>query len=102
MLNNVLEATENLDVTILYYTTINPFDHEILLSNFNEKIILVEPYYEGGLNYKINKTLKGFKYELINIGVPHKFLTNYGTKLEHDINLSLNADGIKKTIEECL
>ena len=51
---------------------------------------------------KINKTLKGFKYELINIGVPHKFLTNYGTKLEHDINLSLNADGIKKTIEECL
>ena len=55
MLNNVLEATENLDVTILYYTTINPFDHEILLSNFNEKIILVEPYYEGGLNYKINK-----------------------------------------------
>ena len=102
MLNNVLEATENLDVTILYYTTINPFDHEILLSNFNEKIILVEPYYEGGLNYKINKTLKGFKYELINIGVPHKFLTNYGTKLEHDINLSLNTDGIKKTIEECL
>jgi len=102
LLNNVLEATENLDVTILYYTTINPFDSEILLSNFNEKIILVEPYYEGGLNYKINKTLKGFKYELINIGVPHKFLTNYGTKLEHDINLSLNADGIKKTIEECL
>lgn len=102
MLNNVLEATKDLDVTILYYTSINPFDCELLLNNFNEKIILVEPYYEGGLNYKINKTLKGFKYELVNIGVPHKFLTNYGTKLEHDINLSLNVDGIKKTIEECL
>jgi transketolase len=102
MLNNVLEATKDLDITILYYTSINPFDSELLLNNFNEKIILVEPYYEGGLNYKINKTLKGFKYELVNIGVPHKFLTNYGTKLEHDINLSLNVDGIKKTIEECL
>ncbi len=102
MLQNVLEATDGLDVTILYYTTINPFDGELLLENFNEKIILVEPYYEGGLNYKINKALKGLKYELVNIGVPHKFLFNYGTKIEHDKHLGLDTEGIKKRIEECL
>ena len=102
MLTNVLKATENMDVTILYYTTINPFDSELLLENFNEKIILVEPYYEGGLNYKINKSLKGVKYELVNIGVPHNFLFNYGTKIEHDKHLGLDAEGIKKRIEECL
>lgn len=101
-LQNVLEATIGMDVTILYYTTINPFDGELLLENFNENIILVEPYYEGGLNYKINKALNGAKYKLVNIGVPHKFLINYGTKLEHDKHLGLDVEGIKKTIEKCL
>ena len=102
LLDNVLSATIDMDVTILYYTTINPFDSDLLLENFNENIILIEPYYEGGLNYKINKTLLNKKYRLNNIGVPHNFLTNYGSKLEHDKNLSLDSEGIRKKLELCL
>lgn len=98
MLQNVIEATNDIDVTILYYTTINPFDCELLTNNFNENVIVVEPFYEGSINYKINKALEGKKYRLTNIGVPHKFLTNYGTKLEHDKDLGLDIDGIKNKI----
>lgn len=102
MLQNTIEATEDLDVSILYYTTLSPFDYESLIENFNEKIIVIEPYYEGGLNYKINKALENKKYSLRNIGVPHKFLTNYGTKYEHDINLELDVQGIKNKILKCI
>jgi transketolase len=102
LLDNVLSATIDMDVTILYYTTINPFDSDLLLENFNENIILIEPYYEGGLNYKINKTLSNKKYKLNNIGVPHSFLTNYGSKLEHDKNLNLDSEGIRKKLKLCL
>ena len=101
-LQNVIDATENMDVTILYYTTLNPFDSDLLNQNFNENIIVVEPYYEGGLNYKINKSLSNKKYSIVNIGVPHKFLINYGNKLEHDKNIGLDCDSIRKKIEICL
>ena len=102
MLQKVIDATENMDVTILYYTSINPFDSELLIENFNTNIIVVEPYYEGGLNYKINKSLEGKKYFLYNIGVPIDYLTNYGTKNEHDKELGLDSNGIKEKIKKCI
>jgi len=102
MLTNVINATNNLDVTILYYTSINPFDEKLLINNFSENIIIVEPYYEGGLNYIVNKTLVGKKYKLTNIGVPHKFLNNYGSKIEQDEKLGLDSKNLKKRIELCL
>ena len=102
MLQKVIDATENEDVTILYYTSLNPFDEEILIQNFNDNIIVVEPYYEGGINYKINKSLKGMKYKINNIGVPHKFLRNYGSKTEQDEKLGLDFHGIKEKIKLCL
>jgi transketolase len=102
MLQKVIDATENMDVTILYYTSINPFDSELLIENFNTNLIVVEPYYEGGLNYKINKSLEGKKYFLYNIGVPIDYLTNYGTKNEHDKELGLDLNGIKEKIKKCI
>lgn len=101
-LKNTLEATKNMDVTILYYTTLSPFDSDTLLENFNENIILIEPYYEGGLNYVINKALEGKMFKITNIGVPHKFLTNYGTKQEHDTHIGLDKKGIEKKIENAI
>lgn len=102
MLQNTLDATEDMDVSILYYTTLNPFDSEILNDNFNDNIIVIEPYYQGGLNYKISNSLKNKKYTINNIGVPHRFLTNYGSKFDHDKNLGLDVEGIKKKILECI
>jgi cob(I)alamin adenosyltransferase len=36
------------------------------------------------------------------IGVPHKFLENYGTLDEHNINLGFTAENIKEDIKEFL
>lgn len=102
MLQNVIDACSDLDVTILYYTTISPFDSETLKSNFNENIIVCEPFYEGSTNYYITCALKHKKYKISNIGIPRQFLTNYGSKKEHDIYLKLNVENIRERIEECL
>ena len=98
MLDVVQQATENMDVTLLYYNTIHPFDSDTLLTNFNENIIICEPFYEGTTNYLISNALTTKSFKTYNIGVPRKFLRNYGTKKEHDANLMLDADGISKRI----
>jgi transketolase len=101
-LSTTIKATENMDVTILYYTTINPFDSDLIEKNFNENIILIEPFYEGSVNFKINKSLSGKKYKLTNIGVKHSFLLNYGTKKEQDEFLNLDVKGLNKQIKKNL
>jgi transketolase len=98
MLQTTIDATEGLDVTILYYTSINPFDEKTLKDNFNENLIIIEPYYEGGINYLINKTLISKKMRILNIGVPLNFIENYGTKKENDISIGLDSESIKKQI----
>jgi len=102
MLQNVLDACQNLDVNILYYTTLKPFDSSTLKDFFNEKIIIVEPYYEGVLNYFVNSTFKNKKFHIDNIGIPHIFLLNYGSKDDHDKNLKLDKQSIEKRIIECI
>jgi transketolase len=98
ILQATLDATEGLDVTILYYTSINPFDEKTLQDNFNENLVIIEPYYEGGINYLINKTLTRKKFRILNIGVPVNFIENYGTKKENDISIGLDSESIKKQI----
>lgn len=98
MLDRVIESCLDLDVTILYYTTISPFDYELLNDNFNENIIICEPYYEGCLNYEINRTFSNKTHRILNIGVPHRFLINYGKKEEHDKNLGLDMLSIREKI----
>lgn len=98
-LTEVLEATSDLDVNVLYYNTISPLDKKNLHLCYNKNIIVVEPFYEGSVNHLITKSLEGFDLKLHNIGIPRKFLTNYGSKKEHDVDLNLDSFGIKKQIK---
>jgi len=100
MLQIVLEAVSDLDVTVLYYTTIHPFDGETLKSviDLQTKIIVCEPYYQGGLTLDIIESLKPSAISIQHIGVPRKFLLNYGTLEEHNNALGLNTDSIRKKV----
>jgi transketolase len=102
MLDDILEATQDMDVTILYYTTISPFDYKTLSDNFNENIVICEPYYQGAINYDVDMIFRFKKHRILNIGVPHMFLINYGDKREHDANLGLDAKSIHKEINSFL
>jgi transketolase len=98
MLNQVYEAVKDLDVTLLYYSTIVPFDEELLRKYFIDNIIVCEPFYEGSTNYLINKTLEGVSYKLTNIGIPREFILHYGNKTQIDNVLKLDIEAIKHKI----
>ena len=102
MLDVVLDATVGLDVTVLYYTVVEPFDAETLRENMvGDTLILCEPYYEGALTYDIQKALDS-PVRIKHIGVPRIFLNKYGTKPEHDEYIGLTKDIISTTIKEWL
>jgi transketolase len=102
LLDKVLVATKDLDVTVLYITTIRPFDTETVRKNIaGEKVMICEPYYSGAITENIlNASKKPIKIEFI--GVPKEFLTKYGTVEEHDEALGFAEKEIYKKVKKMI
>ena len=89
-LDAVLEACSDQDVTILYYTTLIPFDYETLAHHYNTgKILLCEPHFEGSLLYPIITAFEGLKREVFR---------NYGSKIQNDEYNELTVEGIRSRL----
>jgi transketolase len=100
MLQPVLDALRGADVTILYYSTVAPFDSAALRENaISSRIILCEPYYVGGLATDISMAMERRPHTLDFIGVPKQFITSYGKAEEHDLALGLTPPDILKRVE---
>ncbi len=103
MLDPVREATAELDVTVLYYTTVAPFDARTLAENCPTRdIIVVEPFYEGTLAHDVIAAMEPRSVRLLSIGVPRHFLTSYGKAAEHDSVCGLTPSSIRVWCEEFL
>jgi deoxyxylulose-5-phosphate synthase len=90
-------------VTVLYYTIIKPFDTDALIHNsIAEKILLVEPYYQGGLASDIMQAFPAKKIMLKCLGVPLEFITHYGKAGEHDETIGLSAKNIRQQLRELI
>ena len=61
---------------------------------------LIEQYYEGTFVRNIVAALAPAPVQIMTIGVPHHFLTNYGHQEEHDEAIGLTPAGIKERIAE--
>jgi transketolase len=94
-LDLALAATDGLDVTLLYYTTIAPFDAAPFAELSSPKVVLFEPFYAGTLVEPISRAAhpRPLSFELI--GVPRRFLTDYGTAEEHDVALGLTPEAAR-------
>ena len=105
MLERTLAAVEGLDLTVLYATTVVPFDEETLRNavvNASANVILVEPYYEGGLVENIASALQAIPARIKSIGVPRRILERYGPPERHDKELGLTTEGIHAEITNFL
>lgn len=96
--DKVVEACQDIDVTILYYTTLQPFDKETLIKNFKRRIFIVEPFYKGTVASIMVSLLAGRTYAIDGVGVPREVLRNYGTKSEKDRYCGLTVCNIKKNL----
>ena len=80
MLDEVMKVCADMDVTVLYYTTLEPFDHKTLAENCESgKVLIVEPEYEGSLLYDVFKALSGKPVRAESVAFPREIFRNYGT-----------------------
>lgn len=98
MLDKILPLTQDLDVTIIYLTTVRPFDAETIQNNLSgDKVLICEPYYSGALTSEVmNCSSRPLKIEFL--GIPKKFLNDYGTAEQHDETLGFTSTEIAKKI----
>ncbi|MFI5255414.1 MAG: transketolase family protein [Candidatus Limnocylindrales bacterium] len=104
-LDRVLEAAKDLHVTVLYCTTVAPFDRETLRAEAlggpnapGASIVLVEPYQEGTLVPEIVAALQPRPVRIEAIGVPRRVVSDYGTVEEHDAEAGLSVEAIRRRI----
>lgn len=103
MLDRVIEACDDLDVTILYYTTLAPFDQETLRANISgDALIVCEPYYSGACAADIAAALRKRPTAISYIGVPREFPHHYGSGDDIDAFFQLTATDMRGQIKEAL
>jgi transketolase len=92
VLNFTYEECIKMNLNLIYYTTIRPFDYNILkkIKNKTKKIIIIEPFYEGSITNDLINFFSNKKLQITSISIPYNFLTNYGSKKEHDEKLGFN------------
>lgn len=103
MLTPVLSAIADMDVTVLYCTTVAPFDAETLrLASRSSNLVVVEPYYAGVLVPDISIAMQHVPTRIEAIGVSHTLLTHYGTPEQHDEAIGLTPHHIHACIQRFL
>ncbi|MEU2769216.1 transketolase family protein [Streptomyces diastaticus] len=108
MLDPVLAATEGLDLTVLYATTVRPFDAAGLRraavdpDRGTAEVVLVEPYLAGTSVRAAGEALAVVPHRLLGLGVGREELRRYGRPEEHDAAHGLDAASLRRDISAFL
>lgn len=103
MLNYILPIMQEYDVTIIYYTTIVPFDKETLQKNISgNRIMIVEPYHKGAILDEIIEALSGYHLKIEMIGFDINSVCNLGGYSENVSDWGFDQNTIKKKLEKLL
>ncbi|MGW7368350.1 transketolase family protein [Streptomyces sp. NPDC054841] len=105
MLDNVLAATEGLDVTVLYATTVRPFDAATVrraAGGGAADVVIVEPYLAGTSTAAANDALADVPHRVLGLGVARQELRRYGQIEEHLTAHGLDPAGLRTRIERFL
>ena len=103
VLDTVLAATAGVDVTVLYATTVRPFDAAGLLAAVRggraNDVLLVEPYLEGTSAHLAAEALADVPHRLRSLGVRRGAeLRAYGTAEDHDSAHDLDVPGVAAAV----
>ena len=102
LLDPVLEAVADLDVTILYATTVRPFDaatlRQAVQRTAKADVILVEPYLAGTSNREADEALLDIPHRVLGLGVAREELRRYGTPADHAAAHGLDPAGLRTQI----
>jgi transketolase len=104
VLNFLYPVIEEFGVNLIYVTTVRPFDPKIFknIKKNCKSLIIVEPFYGGAILNEIVNSINIKNIYVQSLSVPFKFLTNYGTKKDHDFNLGFSTKNIRNIIKKIL
>ncbi|GAA1116599.1 MULTISPECIES: transketolase family protein [Streptomyces violaceusniger group] len=104
MLDGVLTAVAGLDVTVLYATTVRPFDAPAVRTAIGEvgDVVLVEPYLSGTSTAAVNDALADRPHRVLGLGIPRRELRRYGTIDEHLAGQGLDPASLRARISAFL
>ncbi|NUR02603.1 MAG: transketolase [Streptomyces sp.] len=101
MLDAVLAATEGLDMTVLYATTVRPFDSTALrraTETAGTNVVLVEPYLAGTSTAAANDALSDVPHRVLGLGVGSRELRRYGSIEQHVAAHGLDTRSLRERI----
>ncbi|MEU6534877.1 transketolase C-terminal domain-containing protein [Streptomyces sp. NPDC047000] len=101
VLDAVLAGTEGLDVTVLYATTVRPFDAAALrhaVAAAGTDVVLVEPYLAGTSAGAVTEALAEVPHRVLGLGVGRRELRRYGSPEEHAAAHGLDAGALRERI----
>lgn len=99
MLDAVLEAVRDLDVAVLYASTVRPFDAAGLrAATANGDVVLVEPYLSGTSTAFAAEALRDVPHRILALGTAREELRRYGTWQEHVAAHGLDARGLRERV----
>ena len=98
-LDQAVAATSDLDVSVGYLATVQPFDGSGLRAALRgTDVVLVEPYLAGTSAAEVAAALADRPHRLLALGVTNEELHRYGTGPEHRALHGLDAAGIQSSI----
>jgi transketolase len=99
MLDPVLEAARDLDVTVAYTNTPRPLDSEALRALVTTgEIVVVEPYARGTSAHLVSEALSGLPHRALHLGAGRAEVRRYGTRDDHARAHGLDPAGLRRSI----
>ncbi len=103
VLDEVLTATADRDVTVLYAHSVRPFDAATFRAVLTvPDVVLVEPWLAGTSARVVSDALHDVPHRLLSLGTRRIELRHYGTPAEHQRAHGLDAAGIRRSLESFL
>jgi transketolase len=100
MLDRTLAAVEGLDVTVLYVTTVFPFDADGLAREAADApdVIVVTPFLEGTMTPLLADAMSHRPSRFVSIAMGRDVIRDYGTPEQHERARGLDTAGIRDRI----
>ena len=99
VLDDVLAATVDRDVTVLYAHSVRPFDSRTFRHVLTTPdVVLVEPWLAGTSARVVSDALRDVPHRLLSLGTRRMELRHYGTASEHDRAHGLDRAGLRASI----
>jgi len=97
-----VQVAEALTMGLIYMNAITTESTDqltaLLASSMFSNVVILQPFYQGSVSHLIQKGLNG--KNVLDLGVPRKFIHNYGNEEEIKLSIGLDRETLVSRIEE--